>query len=966
MRQWIAIITVLLIVTAILLVVLLTDRRSSNDRIISDAVFTEFTDSSENQKASTLSGEQTVTNPEGIIKKSDSSTPPTPAMPMQPVTVETNTIPTLLNLSLKNTEGAVIPSAAGTISQNNLHQEFTLGKDGKVLLEELKPGLSEIQIDHPSLFKPAISKTEIHAGTNEYQIIAPQKASLSALLINTKSEPIANAAVAISPVSESQKIKEADLSDRESKEDGRFRFNPLVSGEYVLNVTAPPYLPYEGVVKARIKEETEVIILSEKSQVTVSVLSERSTPIGGAKVMIQSVSKEQGIYMAQQTNDLSGTTIFKNIPAGIYQISAQHGWYVDNGKGRLDYAVKNSSHQVKLVLADRSYIISGKVYDGTTKEPIPNVTVNAYLNIAMDEDPLGRATTDETGNYSIKNLHGGTYEVHANALPKYVNAEFRFDNFNKNPKFAKVITGNEPEIKNVDFALLGAWIVSGKVLQHDGSPVEGADVSALYNYTETGSTKLISVSADNYYGVKTGKDGTYRYIGTDNIFNEQCKVWMVANHDTYKKSELVKITPQPGKEITGIDLIYKEKSLVSGIVVDKQQKPIAGVNVMFWPQPLNISKNITLQTQDDGLFQTMLDSGTYLGRFMKKGYKHYSLDEPLALEAGKKIDPLKITLENGEESFEGWVSEEDGTPIPDISVSFIYVGSGFRNGLNDAITDKEGRFELAADAVHDFEEFLIYVSSSEKYKRAEYRTKEWGAKDIHLVLKRNDAEFANISGAVFDENRQPVTKYQILLIPSQINIRSLWRSYEWRSIYHPDGSFLLEKILITDGPFIIAAKTENAPAVFSDLISLKKDEILENVILILPQSFQVNGQIVNKQGIPISGAIVELIPKIPEGMKFDDEDTQNKFRETQPLAETDNHGFFVLNKVPMQGGTIFAWKAKETKKDQVYDLSNGSLNSKQEVESEKKFTIAPGQPSEQRNLGKIMLEASLSKNKPGN
>ena len=596
------------------------------------------------------------------------------------------------------------------------------------------------------------------------------------------------------------------------------------------------------------------------------------------------------------------------------------------------------------------------MYDGSTKEPIPNARVYAYLNIAMDEDPLGRATTDENGNYTIKNLRGGTYEVDANAQPKYVNAEFRFASKSKESSSLRVITGNEPEIKNVDIPLLGVWIVSGKVLLHDGSPVEGADVSAIYNYTSVSGNEGFSNASNERLNVKTEKDGSYRYVGRDNVFNDRCKVRMFANHKTYKKSALVEITPQPGTEITGIDLIYNEKLTISGVVVDKQDKPISDVNVMFWPQPLNISKNISLKTQKDGTFKTSLDSGTYLGRFMKAGYKQNGLEKPILLKSGEKIDPLKITLEKGEQSFEGWVSEEDGKPIPNVKVWILYVGSGFRNGLNEADTDKEGRFKLVAEAVHDFEEFIIFVPASEKYKRAEYRTKEWEAKDIHLVLKRNDVEFASISGAVFDENRQPILKYQIQLIPSKMSVVKFWRSYEWRSIYHPDGSFLLEKILIADGPFVIAAKTENSPAVFSDLISLKKDEILENVTLILPQSFQVNGQVVNKGGIPVAGAIVELESKIPEGMQSDKEDLKNMFRNAQPLTVTNNQGFFVLDKVPIQGGTIIAWKAKETKEDQEHDLPNASWDIKQEVESEKRLSLAPGQPGEQRNLGTIVLE----------
>ena len=700
MHKSIIIISILCVVAVVLFTVLIGDYLTSTMPVKSVSVGVEsgeVTVSNNNQTQSIHPGEQAVSKPDGTIAKTDSPVPPGPSVPIQPANTASNIILASLNLSVKNTEGVAIPSVTGTITQDNLHQEFVLENDGTFHIENLKPGSAEIQIHHPSFFQTALSKTIIQAGTNECQIVTAQKAKFSALVLNSNREPVIKASAAIAPASDLQKIKEADLSSRESNEEGKISFDPLVSGGYNLSVSAPPYLPYEGMVNARIKEETTIVILSEKSHVTVAVLSERSTPIGGAKVTIQSASKKQGIYLAQQTNDLSGTTVFKDIPAGSYKISAQHGWFTDGGQGNVNFAVKNSNHQVKLVLADRKYAISGKVYDSATKNPISGVRVFALLDAKeiYKQKPESEMQTKEDGSYILENLHGGTYVIGVDSPPNYIKKSIMDFDHNGEPAPTRVTLGNDPEVKNIDFPLLGAWIVSGKVLLHDGSPVEGADVSAAYIYVNTSGTTGNSSTGDPKDVVKSGSDGSYRYVGTDYAFSERCKVQMFARHKTYQVSPLVQVQPQPGKEITGIDLIYEEKIIVTGVVVDKQEKPIADANLLFWPLPVtNLSKNVHLQSKEDGSFQIALAPGSYSARIMKEKYKQVTLNDPLTLQSGKPTEPLKIIMEDGEQSFEGWVSEEDGTPIPNCQVFLMYIGHGSGNSAAIATTDDNGRFGL--------------------------------------------------------------------------------------------------------------------------------------------------------------------------------------------------------------------------------------------------------------------------------
>ena len=140
MRKWIAIFSVIFIVFIILIVILLSGQNISNDAPSNPANMADSKDRAEpdgNRKLSDEPADKAATNPVDKSMNSGTVLPPTPALSVQPLTA------TSLNLSVKNTEGMAIPSAAGAITQNNLPQQFTLKNDGTISLENLIPGMAK-------------------------------------------------------------------------------------------------------------------------------------------------------------------------------------------------------------------------------------------------------------------------------------------------------------------------------------------------------------------------------------------------------------------------------------------------------------------------------------------------------------------------------------------------------------------------------------------------------------------------------------------------------------------------------------------------------------------------------------------------------------------------------------------------------------------------------------------------------
>ena len=322
------------------------------------------------------------------------------------------------------------------------------------------------------------------------------------------------------------------------------------------------------------------------------------------------------------------------------------------------------------------------------------------------------------------------------------------------------------------------------------------------------------------------------------------------------------------------------------------------------------------------------------------------MQDPLDLEAGQSDTELKINLDDGDQSFEGWVSYEDGTPVPNYPVHLSSMGNG-ASGSVDTLTDKNGRFRLVPSGIYSWFSFCIYISDTDKY-----RTGKWGEKDIHFVIKKN-TEFGSINGVVLDENGQPLTIYDINLLPSKNKEENnnKW-TYSFQKVVNPDGYFEFNNISISQCPFLLQAK-KNGVSAFSEVIFLQKDEILDNIILKMPQTFTITGKILYPNNIIAAGADISFYNKIPEGLNLDIFDLGEFYS-----VNTDKNGFFSISNIPLRGGTIYIWISRDQNQNNLNSMDPDTVEDKSIFNDQLSlhFSIDPGQPGEQRDLGKIILK----------
>ena len=144
----------------------------------------------------------------------------------------------------------------------------------------------------------------------------------------------------------------------------------------------------------------------------------------------------------------------------------------------------------------------GTVINSATHEPIPKASV-LLRSRDGDKGTNYAAETDANGKFSIRNMVPGSYSMTANRLGFFAEVTGAPG---ATPKATVVSPGES--IKNFIIHLTPACVIAGRVLDHDGDPVRGANVQAM-RYTYSGGKKQLSGVMNNMAGDK----GEYRLFG---------------------------------------------------------------------------------------------------------------------------------------------------------------------------------------------------------------------------------------------------------------------------------------------------------------------------------------------------------------------------------------------------------------------------------------------------------------------
>jgi hypothetical protein len=227
-------------------------------------------------------------------------------------------------------------------------------------------------------------------------------------------------------------------------------------------------------------------------------------------------------------------------------------------------------------------LVSGVVIDVTTQQPLSKVTVNLKSATLPDNESIyGR--TDDEGRFTVENVKAGRYRLYPSRNQYVTSDEGAAGSLRRN---AVLDVGPGQVIDDIVLGLQPAAVITGRVVDEDGDPVEGLMVQALRAVYVDGAPQLLGMDAD-----PTNDRGEYRIYGLPpgayyvrvsaerlNLRNASGSTpadSVLTYVDTYYPnaqdvSQAILLRPTAAVELSGVDLrMTRTRTLrISGRVVD--------------------------------------------------------------------------------------------------------------------------------------------------------------------------------------------------------------------------------------------------------------------------------------------------------------------------------------------------------------------------------------------------------------
>jgi hypothetical protein len=274
-----------------------------------------------------------------------------------------------------------------------------------------------------------------------------------------------------------------------------------------------------GLVRVDAGGEAQVsITLPLTKAVTVKGIIGLSSEMSAGMAYLNKKVLDQYLLFGQEAVAKDGTFQFKNVPAGLWEIVAASGASsgASSWNARQEVEVGISDREVTLRPAPLGGVAGHVLFEG---EP-PASTANLFVSLRNDAGNMVRTQVDSEGDFSLRRLPPGRYEVTAGSAD-YVAAYFAGPSGERLPLTVEIASG-EPVRR--DLMLTKAVSVIEGTVEKAGTPQVGAFVLLMpknavsrwaYRMDQTdsdGSYRLASIPAGDYFliALSDGSDIVYR------------------------------------------------------------------------------------------------------------------------------------------------------------------------------------------------------------------------------------------------------------------------------------------------------------------------------------------------------------------------------------------------------------------------------------------------------------------------
>jgi hypothetical protein len=426
--------------------------------------------------------------------------------------------------------------------------------------------------------------------------------------------------------------------------------------------------------------------------------------------------------------------------------------------------------------------------------------------MSMEGRGGGVTSTDADGNYEIKELTAGRYNI---TVTKGGFVQGNYGQRRAGEPGTPIDLSDGQTADKVNIVLSRGSVISGKIVDDGGEPVAGTMVAAM-RYQFVGGTRRLMPGGGEGSSDRTDDQGSFRLFGlppgdyyvSANNRNNMMMVPGVNNTEsegfaptyfpgTPNIAEATRVTVRAGQEMTGANfaLIVARMARVRGRAMNSRGEPVANAMLMLTPdEPVVMSMGFNnAMVAGDGSFQF---SNVPPGRYnlqvrpggMPNGNGEFAV---LKITVGNDdIDNLIVTTSIGATA-RGVVMTDDGSvpafrpdqvqifPQPAEPGSMM-IGSG-QNRVNDDYSFEltslsERRLIRANVAGQPLSWFLkaVMLDGEDVTDRGIEFTPGRSYDGLQIILSRKTTD---LSGLVTDDRGKPVLDATVVIFPAN---RELW------------------------------------------------------------------------------------------------------------------------------------------------------------------------------------------------
>jgi len=362
--------------------------------------------------------------------------------------------------------------------------------------------------------------------------------------------------------------------------DGTFRVG--LSAEAALVVEARGHSP---ACVAGVRPGDHVVVKLESApSLSGAVRDLAGSPVPGAKVAWWVLAQGVGVER-RGVSDESGIYRIDDLPSPRSWAIEGHACYVAvRAEGFAPVVTeaprlwRGGGEELQFdVWLTRGSVIEGRVIDVETREPLPGASVALYGIFYGRAVVYEEARADAQGLFAFRSFPVDGFHAAPSATPERIMGWIRAEAEDRAPSTIDVPAIEGGRTLAVEVCCWPTATVRGRVVDGDGRPVEGANVSGFRNlkplpsYLDSGATSPWA---------RTDADGAFAWTGVPALRREASPMHLHAHREGWPVQQ-TRVEVRAGETTTVPDFVFAGPSQPSVIaeVVDETGAPVRGASV---------------------------------------------------------------------------------------------------------------------------------------------------------------------------------------------------------------------------------------------------------------------------------------------------------------------------------------------------------------------------------------------------